>query len=456
MNSNLPILPKESQSSQFPALTDANPIQQDQSGKITVLDSLKNEIERNVIWYRTESCLLMNVIKEIWFLFYKIACCSTEKGKLELHVFKELLAQPSPKIAAVAAQNLPAAYVKEAPKFSEVTQKEVFNLQPQIQNVNKKAMQIEALPVDKIPTRKITIQNCTYYCSNIIKIDAGHTGIVALVQLENGEVYPRLFYHSNSQGTWRVMPFACKDKSSGQDVLTYYGKAKNETFTQLPNDLICAFNDLESPKTTSKPLSGSVKSHIKTGDNREFDDKNFIAELAIEKDDDVLDSLTESDEKHEKDIKGIVAKTQKDHTHFKLDVIAEDDAPDFTNLSSTLAHKSIPEYGNVKVYKFLSKNKAIEYMFYEGDDGRVFLAATDKIGSKINSYGVREKPFNPQGMDAPLLEYECKISEANMPNDKSTPYITRSYLSNWKFIKKFEIIQKFFSEFKKSPLPPDK
>jgi hypothetical protein len=136
-------------------------------------------------------------------------------------------------------------------QFTKVDKDEILGKQDQIVSVNAKYEKVSLEELDRydlLPTNKMVVGDVTYYCSDIFMLDTHYVSI-ALVEI-NGELFPRLVYHSNSQGTWRVMPSATKGQvydmfgPMGGRVIQHYGKGQCESDTQLPIMVICALNGL--------------------------------------------------------------------------------------------------------------------------------------------------------------------------------------------------------------------
>ncbi|MBA3722348.1 MAG: hypothetical protein H0W88_08095 [Parachlamydiaceae bacterium] len=124
------------------------------------------------------------------------------------------------------------------------------------------------------------------------------------------------------------------------------------------------------------------------------------------------------------------------------------------NFEKCLAAKEFedPLYGKVTAKVFPSNDNNLQFLFYEVEDKRAFLIGIERVkNNPINCYGVRKQAENPQGLDAPLLEYEGQIPLKNRPMQCPGPVykqLNNKYMNNWNFIRKLEIIQLYYKDLR--------
>lgn len=359
-------------------------------------------------------------------------------------LWKSCLSGLDCKIVVVAAKkwpNTPHPYLnKELTPFQEVSQDEVLGLQDLIEVINVKYPKLNLQELSQLlPTDKITIDGVSYYCSKPFKIDT-HFGVLGLINV-NGKVYPRIFYFSNSQGTWRCMPYALKTEDKG---LARLGKGIAENDTQLPTLLNLALLE--------RGLGGLQSSaQFKYQDllKTEFQpDTAYHKEMNIQE----LIGIHEGFDKNFFDIKhNMLVPLPKDPKALKMPEDAQ--KPNFVSL---LEKREIilEEYGKVKVKIFPSKDGLLHYTFYETKDKRVFIANIEKVKhNPINSYGLRSEALELHNLDAALLEYPAQVSPDYMPKDpKANRYLSTRYINNWNYISELEIIQEYYIS-QKRPIP---
>lgn len=315
-------------------------------------------------------------------------------------------------------------------KFSAVEDELVLAKQDQIVSVNPKYGKLSLAELHEnglLPTNKIVLGDVNIYCSNLFE-HSSHNVSIALIEIDK-QVFPRLLYHSNSQGTWRVMPYATKEGKK----IAHFGKGNCEADTQLPISVICALNKLPHPdakdnfykagnivQTVAKPWSSNAfLNQIQMNQSMFLDKGNLPAFLA---------GVPDPKKIH-------MPKDINLHPDFSMNVA------DFK--------QTIPHYGEVNVKIFASKDKSLLYMFYEMDDGRAFLSSVECIREVgINSFGVREKIIEIQNMDAPLLEYPQQIRDGFGPGEvfENQYQSDGTYINNWNYICELEIIRMYYSE----------
>ncbi len=317
-------------------------------------------------------------------------------------------------------------------EFLEVLNEVVLEKQPQIVTINSKYGTVDLKDLMKnglLPTKKMTLGNVNYFCSKPFKLEVTHDAVIALVEIDN-QVFPRVFYHSNSQGTWRVMPFARKVSLSIDEPkkIIHPGKGGGETDTQLPVFLTCALNNLYDSVQSDNYLAGSMlQTELGQRELPLFLNRIFMDETK---------SLREGDQ---------TIPFPPNPTDMQLPN-DERPHPDFSNKFEF--KQAIPHYGAIFVRIFPSKDKRLMYLFYETEDERAFLASVEFTqGVGINSFGVREKIVNIEHMDASLLEYFNLISRSFLPADPfNNRYQSRTYHNNWNYVRELPIIQEYYKQ----------
>lgn len=311
----------------------------------------------------------------------------------------------------------------------------MLSLQSKIQQTNPKypALQLNSLTDSQMPKFKMSIDEVTYYYSEPFQFDSSNIAVMALVQVDD-KVYPRIFYRSNSQACWRVMPAVAKGDYKR------LGKGLGESDTQVPIALNLALQDL----STNSGRNPSAQDLVKTGVDftATYKDKTSIEPLV---------HVAESAEKWFEKGGNIIMRCpapaaiklpekQSLHPNFKTCVTTKT----FTD----------PHYGKLVAKVYLSHDESLQYQFYEAEDGRVFLSGVERIkDNPINIFGVREKALDLNGMDAPLLEYWNQVPRGHEPSANPPFYQSSKYTSNWNYLRELEVIQLYYSEQGRE-LPP--
>lgn len=279
-----------------------------------------------------------------------------------------------------------------------------------------------------LPTNKIVLGDVNVYCSQVFELNPSHYAVIALIEIDN-QVFPRLFYHSNSQGTWRVMPYATKNRKEIQ----WFGKGNCEADTQLPIPVICALNNLPHPTEQNKfHAAGNIVQTVKN----EWSPHPFGEQIQMNQSMFYNEGVRPS---------FLVGTPKPTDINMPNDVNLH---PDFSAKVADFK-QTIPHYGEVSVKIFASKDKSLLYMFYEMDDGRAFLSSAECIQDVgINSFGVRQNIIEMHHMDAPLLEYPKQIHPDFLPEKwhENRYQSDGTYWNNWNSIRELEIIKMYYSE----------
>lgn len=318
-------------------------------------------------------------------------------------------------------------------KFSVVENPEISDMQFQFETLRKRSVNLIKLQQEGLlPTNKIKIDDVSIYYSPVFVNDKHHLAIL-LVE-SKGKVYPRIAYHSNSQGTWRVLPYASKTHEEGADALKWYGKGNYEAETELPIQVICALNNgLFASKTEES--------------SKKYNPADYVSEIPR------YFPL----HKFNSSIKSSMSFFQDSNTGVKIAKKLEDEPqlwPNFTSTKQLYFNQKIPHYGEVSVSLVPSYDECLLYMFYETTDGRSFIAHIENVASPINKYGVRSHAFETN-LDAPLLEYNTQIHIDHYPKNENAPrYESNDYINNWNGVKKNPFIQAYYA-FAERNLPAE-
>lgn len=342
--------------------------------------------------------------------------------------------------------------------FQKTSSAELKRLQSAMQNINRfyENMNIDSLSSDFQPVNKITIGNATYYCSNPIMLHDDHVGVVALVEIE-GKVFPRVFYESQSQASWRVAPGI--DKSKGY--LGYLNKGGGESSTQLPTALIGALHNLNNERKTegrplpeltvedSHPLVRSMNKYSFLPGERVYQKGSKSTQMDIS-----FMGLTKMED-IEVTGKGFVEKYSAPDT---VGVADPKMLPDFNKPKASFQINS-DTYGPLNAHIFMSHNGNLQYMICEDKSGRAFIANIEIIKhdneeNPINKYGVRSWVAMLRQIDMPLMEYGSMIDE-----HFEAPYFAESntkkgnYYSTWNYIREIPVIKAYY-ESQGRQVPP--
>lgn len=329
----------------------------------------------------------------------------------------------------------------------ECPRDEVLGLQSKVQKVVNKhpVLKLNNLKDDLFPKHKIVCGDFSYFVSNTFYLKTQNIAVVALIKVGD-KVYPRIFYQSKSQGTWRSMPAATNDGFQ----FIRLGKGFNENDTQLPIKINLELHKLELPKKKAPgPFHGDTMELLNMVENNhdltEIYEDNVKIKNKIK--------LNEG-AKHSFEKSGLWVPNPPDPTSIKM---PEDKAflPNFKNGAVETYQLQLKEYGQVTAHIFESVNKDLNYLFYEASDGRAFLASVDQVNDNaLNAYGIFEECFDLMHIDAPLLEYWKQIPEGYEPISYvgKNNYEATGYTNNWNYVRELEIIKQYYQE-RNIPIP---
>lgn len=263
----------------------------------------------------------------------------------------------------------------------------------------------------------------------------------------DGEVHPRVIYQSNSQAVWRVMPMVAKGH------MHHIGKGKIESGTQLPTEVNLALHAItpnKAPKKTySFPLD-FVKTEVGGGllgmlhGNKMALHESWNEKVSVES---FIGLKTGAPKQFMK--KGVLVPNPPN----PKDVKAPEDQGLLPDFSKPIKETQIEvdHYGKLKARIFGSKDNSLHYLYYEAEDGRVFIGGIEKVmNNPINKFGVRGECPDANNMDAPLLEYYEQIPEEYNPGFDAPSYKSKKYRSNWNYVRKLPLIKLYYTEQGKS------
>jgi len=236
----------------------------------------------------------------------------------------------------------------------------------------------------------------------------------------DGAIYPRVFYHSNSHGTFRAIDGVLDG---------WYSKGPGQAFISIPFKITkfllngCAG---DGPKRFKKELAEMLSlsdDHLYYFNNYGVFDENVSAGLKDSSVDMVLDG-NGSSMRHPSDI-----------------VIKQGFEPDFSKeiLSFKAETKAA---GPVKIFVYRSVNQLLEYMVMQGEDKKIWIAEINTFGEDLNEFGIAKKQFDLGDLLQPRWEYPNEIAIDFKSSEKS-PYRPK-YYSNWNYLREVQVIKSWY------------
>jgi len=236
----------------------------------------------------------------------------------------------------------------------------------------------------------------------------------------NGEVFPRVLYHSNSHGTFRVI-----DGVLGG----WYSKGPGQAFISAPFKISkFLLNDCISygPKREKKELEDLLA----LSDDHLFYYHNYDAYK-----DSVTSGLSSPSLPMVIDGNGSLMRSPTDI------VIKNGLEPDYTQLI-TKFETVTKAAGPVKVYTYRSKNNLVDYMIMQGQDSKIWVAEINAFGENLNKFGIAFKQYDFSDLLQPRWEYPDEVA-IGFESSLNSPYRSK-YASNWNYLREVKVIQDWY------------
>lgn len=233
-------------------------------------------------------------------------------------------------------------------------------------------------------------------------------------------VYPRVFYHSNSHGTFRVI-----DGVLGE----WYSKGPGQAFISIPFN-VSKFLLNECIGFGSKRTKKDLEDLLKLSDDHLFyfnNPKVFLSKIKMgiagPRMDFVFDS-NGSSMRNPRDIR-----------------LVDGFKPNFSNVITSFKTK-VKAAGLVTAYVYKSINKVVEFMIMRGKDSKIWIAEVNTSGSNLNKFGIAEVQYDFGELLQPRWEYPDEIAHGYQSFRRS-PFLIK-YHSNWNYLREMNIVQDWY------------
>jgi hypothetical protein len=237
----------------------------------------------------------------------------------------------------------------------------------------------------------------------------------------DGVVYPRVFYHSNSHGTFRVIDGVLDG---------WYSKGPGQAFISIPFNITkfllngCAG---DGPKRYKKELAEML---AKSDDHLYYFNNYGVF------DDNVSPGLEEATIDLVRDGNGSLMRNPSDL------IIKDGFEPDFSNeiLSFDAETKAA---GPVKVFVYRSINEKLEYMVMQAEDQKIWIAEINTFGEDLNKFGIASKQFDLGDLLQPRWEHSSEVA-VDFKSSVQSPFRPK-YSSNWNYLREVPVIKNWYS-----------
>jgi|GEM_PF-2916819 hypothetical protein len=264
---------------------------------------------------------------------------------------------------------------------------------------------MKALPI----TSGISINKRPFYLSDVVA-SGGRSHCVGYVETDDGQIAPRLFYKSNSDGDWRVSPqFYVDIDEKGKEHLTY---SKGETMeygyvreTRLHDDLRAALSTKEALtfEWEGERIDWLLRQFTKEklGSTFTYDDEVKEAKVATTKAD-FLYAYKPGQGFNAHD--GINARDV-----FRNAELDEAIKPNFSVRPVHTLHSTHPQLGSVKTELYEDNQGTSLWHLSSDAQGRVWVSGATKKDRKPSSYGTDEEVVSLGIYDNKPIEYGSQV-----------------------------------------------
>jgi hypothetical protein len=273
----------------------------------------------------------------------------------------------------------------------------------------------ELLPKVSFKHRNVTISLSRIFS----RVSKERNHVLAFINF-NGTVYPRLIYHSNSHGTYRVI-----DGILGE----WYSKGPGQNAISVPyfiNELLLNNCIGKAPRRTKAELREFLElssDHLFYFNNQGIYDESISSVL----------SSSES---------ALIIDGNGSEMRAPVDVIINASfGPDFSK--EVAMYKAYTKAaGEVVAIVYRSLNGELDYTFMKGLDGKIWIAEVNTINSDINEFGISNRQFDVGEALAPRWEHENEIA-LDFLSDQTSP-LRSSYKSNWNYLRELPVIKSWY------------
>lgn len=288
------------------------------------------------------------------------------------------------------------------------------------------------------PGLPFRLRNAAYWFSRPFVLSNHRPALIGIVT-SHDKHYLRMFYISNSQSIWRVIP----SMNVGIPKAPLYDKGDNEHSLDLPPQ-VQAFlaenhlgdspielpeEDLETIKKGALHISYDLDSMLSYSDSLEYVGNQVELEYLI---------------------KGVTAHAGLARNVPPMQVVISDseDQPNFNTPILTFSLRNLI-YGRLEASVYHSKNKRIEFTFVQDEKGRVFVSSITSSNSYLNSYGIADHAVIARDLTLPLWEYRIQVPKGFQGHQNS---LQTEYFDTWAYLQQIPEIKKWY-EAQKISIP---
>ena len=249
----------------------------------------------------------------------------------------------------------------------------------------------------------------------------------------DGQSSHRVFYRSNSQTMFRLLPAirgdGWYDKGIGEDSLTLPPEVQ-AALSQRARSLNRNQIEQLEPKELDGiiPVGDGYIDYLRSNDHV----AHTVSQSAI---------LREGEPKSLKDFYGrYFRKPENVHIEHRSN------QPNYETYTNTYQLDS-PVYGDVTAYVYSSNNGRLEYTLLKDESGKVWFGDIGNRQTNLSSHGLRRDAIDTENeLTMPLWEYEDGIPRGYGQRNERSRGRKGEYSSSWNYIRRMPEIQRWYRE----------
>ena len=268
--------------------------------------------------------------------------------------------------------------------------------------------------------------------------DSGNRIFTVAEVTVDGKVSHRVFYRSNSQSVFRLLPARNKRIPSHPG----YDKGMDENFLTAPPELQAFLSErLKNSDDINRLIEmdpEKLEGIIRV--NRSKEDW-----LAYSRSDDYVDERFVHVNKVLENTPQSYADEFGRHFAHPTEVRISDPKlqPNYSRQVQTYKISS-PAYGEVRAYVYKSKDGSLEYTLLRDSKNRVWFGDVGYAGGVLTSHGLRSNAIDAEELMMPLWEYSTQIPTKFTRGEVNPLY--PEYESSWNYIKGIPEIQRWYRD----------
>ena len=286
---------------------------------------------------------------------------------------------------------------------------------------------------DLTPRHSIPVNGGNIKVGEFFQDSGGRVFTIAEVNI-NGKITHQLFYRSNSQAVFRMMPARNKglaypgyDKGIGEHTLTV-----PPTLQAALTKKLNAQNPQTMPVMKTEDLDGVIPVNRSLEDYKAYrKSSQYVDERFVQ-----TNPILRPTPRTLSDGYGREISPPKNITINKPEL-----KPDYRRPSQSYEINS-PLYGKVQAYVYKSKDGTMEYTLLRDQKNRVWFGDIGKANTSLTPHGLRTQAIDAEELMTPLWEYFDGIPKGYFNGEVKG----KSYGSAWNYIREIPEIQRWYRE----------